>query len=239
MYPNVFMFDGDPFELEHLKNSNISEARHVVVPCKCEDDLCSNDSNVVMKANIIKQNWPEIKISVEFSSNTMVDLIENLLEYEQDLGKSKSNSVYTNKAYENGKVFSSVLFTRMSAMKSLRRESYETITSLLKYVFDESNVITVEIPQMLRCLGSDLTYGKVREFLLFNSKISLMAIGVYATNMDEIPNYYRMKTPPKKAGAASINDTDSENDSEEESFIERLTFAIGKRNILDFYVCIR
>lgn len=119
MYPNIIHFEGNPMSLEHLKNANIAECLHVIIPCKAEENLSGNDCNAVIKANAIKQNWPEIKISVEFSSNSKAALIENLLDHNKDLLVRDGASAYTSKSYLNGKIFSSVLFSRMSAMKSL------------------------------------------------------------------------------------------------------------------------
>ena len=228
IYPNIIHFNGDPLNIEHLKNANIIEAKHVIIPSKAEDNISGNDCNAVLKANIIKQNWPEVKISVEFTSNTKACLIENLLDYEKDSQFNDANSTYTNKGYINGKIFSSVLLTRMWAMKSLRKESYETITSLLKHVFTESNILTIEIPERLKCKEVDLTYGKVREFLLFNSKINLISLGVYATNIEEVPNYYRTRTPPRRAFNTTINPDDSMADSEDEYNFRKSSIAIGK-----------
>ena len=228
MYPNVFHFNGDPLNIEHLKNANIIEAKHVIIPSKAEEDISGNDWNAVLKANIIKQNWPEVKISVEFTSNTKAWLIENLLDYGKDFYSKESTSTYTNKGYINGKIFSSVLLTRMSAMKSLRKYSYEAITSCLKHVFSDSNIITIEIPERLKCKEVDLTYGKVREFLLFNSKINLIALGVYATNIEEVPNYYRTRTPPRRAFNTTINPDESMVDSDDEYNFRKSSIAIGK-----------
>lgn len=113
MFPNVVHFLGSPLDFLHIKNSNIENAFHVIIPSKTEDELSVSDTNAVFKANLIKQNWPDVQISVEFTSNYMTSLIENVIN--NDIGKEKEDisSVYTSQGYLNGKVFSSVLFSRM------------------------------------------------------------------------------------------------------------------------------
>ena len=39
LHPNILLLEGDPMDLEHLKNANISKALHVVIPCLAEEDL--------------------------------------------------------------------------------------------------------------------------------------------------------------------------------------------------------
>lgn len=119
MYPNILHFEGDPMDMENLKHANIGEACHVIIPCKAEEDLNGTDCNAVIKANTIKQNWPEVKISVEFSSNSKAALIENILDHKQNLLIRDGSSIYISRSYQTGKIFSSVLFTRMLAMKSI------------------------------------------------------------------------------------------------------------------------
>jgi hypothetical protein len=119
MYPNILHFEGDPSNMDNLKNSNIGEACHVIIPCKAEVDLNGTDCNAVIKANTVNQNWPGVKVSVEFSSNLKAALIENILDHEKDLLFNDGSSIYTSRSYQSGKIFSSVLFTRMLAMKSI------------------------------------------------------------------------------------------------------------------------
>jgi hypothetical protein len=69
MYPNILFFEGDPMNIEHLENANIDECNHVVIPSNCEEEICESDCNSIIKANIIKQNWPQVSISIEFTSN--------------------------------------------------------------------------------------------------------------------------------------------------------------------------
>ena len=131
MYPNILHFQGSPLSTEHLKNSNIQNCLQVIIPSKTEEELSVIDTNAVLKANMIKQNWPEVTISVEFTSNNMTILIENLLNNEIGKNNKEGNNVYTSKGYLNGKVFSSVLFSRMCAMRTLENQCYQTVTSLL------------------------------------------------------------------------------------------------------------
>ena len=71
---------------------------------------------------MIKQNWPKVSISVEFTSNYMTSLIENLLNNDITSKEEDVTNVYTSKGYLNGKVFSSVLFSRMCAMRTLENQ---------------------------------------------------------------------------------------------------------------------
>ena len=214
LYPNVIYFKGNPLKIEHLKNANINESSCVIIPSKTDETLIENDCNAAMIANIIKQNWPNAKVSVEFNSNSKAWLIENLLSFKNEQSDDSYTSIYTNKGYMNGKIFSSVLLSRMSAVKSLRKESYETISSLLKYVLNESNIITLEIPNKLK-LQENLTYGNVRDYLLFNSKTSLMSLGVYIPDEEAIQriNY-------QSSNFISKSDDDSD--------IKRQSIALGK-----------
>jgi hypothetical protein len=43
MYPNILHFEGDSMNLEHLKNANIGEAQHVIIPCRGEESVSGND----------------------------------------------------------------------------------------------------------------------------------------------------------------------------------------------------
>lgn len=231
MYPNILHLQGDPMNLEHMKNANISEAFHVIIPCKSEENLSGNDCNAVIKANAVKQNWPDIRVSVEFSSNIKAALIENLLDQSRDILVKDGGSIYTSKSYLNGKIFSSVLFTRLSAMKSTENVCYETITSLLQYLFTESNIVTIEIPDDLRVAPKELTYGIVRDYLLLNDKIGLVALGVYAINKEDANNQYDITEEDRQEKLnASINKDGSVSDSDDElSFSRATVHEIGKK----------
>lgn len=113
LFYNVIHFIGSPLNLEHIKNSNIVNAVHVIIPSKTEEELNVSDSNAVFKANLIKQNLPEVTISVEFTSNYMALLIENVLDNDISSKDENDTSIYTSKGYLQGKIFSSVLFSRM------------------------------------------------------------------------------------------------------------------------------
>ena len=217
VYTNTFYFKGNPLTIEHLKNANIAESFHVIIPSKTEDIINENDWNAVIKANMIKQNWPEVKISVEFNSNTKALLIENLINYNVEW--NNNSSAYLNKCYIGGKIFSSVLFSRLSAIKSLRIESYQTITALLKYCTCSSNLMIIEIPDDLK-QKQELLYGDVKEFLLLNSKISLLSIGVYIPDDDAQRKSYNFD---KDANNGNIIF-----DLEQNSDIVRQSIAVGK-----------
>jgi len=237
-YPNILHLEGDPLNLEHLGNANIEGCKHVVIPCSTENNLCESDCNAVIKANSIKQNWPEVKISVEFSSNSKAALIENFLDQTKDVLMKDGGSTYMTKSYCSGKIFSSVLFTRMSAMKSLENTSYETITALLQYMFNESNFMTIEIPEEITVGKNNLTYGKVRDFLLLNNRITLTCIGVYAINLKDAREDF---DPPlddhySSFMNASINRRDSEDESNREASFHRILGAFtGNFDVIDVY----
>jgi hypothetical protein len=147
-------------------------------------------------------------------------------------------SIYTSKSYLHGKIYSSVLFTRLSAMKSLQKKCYETITSLLQYMFEESNIITIEIPEDLKHNPKELTYGKVRDFLLFNSRINLISIGVYAINTEEIPTFGITTEDREKEEtlSASINRMNSISDSDDEFSISQPIYSSNMMEIYDQFI---
>lgn len=167
MFPNILHFQGNPLSIEHLRNANIEQWLQVIIPSKTEEELSVTDTNAVLKANMIKQNWPKVSISVEFTSNYMTSLIENLLNNDITSKEEDVTNVYTSKGYLNGKVFSSVLFSRMCAMRTLENQWYQVITTLLKHSLSESNIITLKIPASFKN-EEKLTYGNVREYILFN-----------------------------------------------------------------------
>jgi hypothetical protein len=116
-------------------------------------------------------------------------------------------------------------------MKSLELISFETISALLQYMFDESNFMTIEIPESIRWSPKDLTYGKVRDFLLFNQKINLVSIGVLAINLKDAREDFEPPLEETFNQNSSINRQGSVSDSDEEFSIKNE----GNLSINDIY----
>lgn len=70
-------------------------------------------------------------------------------------------------------------------MKILQNQCYNTITSLLEHNLHESNIISLKVPNHFKD-SDDLTYGNVKEYILFNrsneASCNLLCIGVYVIN---------------------------------------------------------
>lgn len=78
-------------------------------------------------------------------------------------------------------------------------------------MYDEANIMTIEVPEELRFNKRDLSYGKVRDFLMFNNKIKLISIGVLAVNLDDSNLNFKTETS-RGAVYNKKNDSDSEDD---------------------------
>jgi hypothetical protein len=61
-------------------------------------------------------------------------------------------------------------------------------------VHDGANVMTIEIPEELIFDEYDLSYGRIRDFLMFNDKIQLISIGVLAVDLDDASQTFKTTT---------------------------------------------
>ena len=59
---------------------------------------------------------------------------------------------------------------------------------------DGANVMTIEIPEELKFDEYDLSYGRIRDFLMFNDKIQLISIGVLAVDLDDASQTFKTTT---------------------------------------------
>lgn len=88
----------------------------------------------------------------------------------------------------------------------------------------------MEIPENLRVNQKDLTYGKVRDFLLLNNKMGLISLGVYAINQVNEDDFYGIGQEDREDQLnSSLNKNNSVSDSDEEfSFTRATTHELGK-----------